>query len=247
MKIILSLIFSIWGLFAPESVVVDNSGGYFISNMGKLHVKDGNVLYQSKEKNEYILSLVDPRGLYLNGKDLWIVDFDRLIKYDLSSKTYKSYFATFPRYLNDVTMYEGKIYVTDTYGNSVYILENDKLNVVFNILRPNGITTDGKYLYVISFENPAVVYKCSKEGVVESFTLSDVKGGDGIFFADDLFFVSGYNSKNVVVYDKEWNKLLEKNGFSSPSDLYYKDGYLYVPDMKDGKIYVFQVKKEKSK
>lgn len=247
MKIILSLIFSIWGLFMPESIVIDNNGGYYISQMGELYKEDGNVLYQFEKESKYILSLVDPRGMYLDDEVLWIVDYDRLVMYDTKTGKYKNYFPLSPKYLNDVVKYKGKIYVTDTFANAVYVLKDDKLQIAFNILRPNGITTDGEYLYVISYESPATVYKCSENEIITSFKLTNVKGGDGIVFADDLFFVSGYNSKNVLVYDKNWNKIAEKSNFSSPSDLYYKDGILYVPDMKEGKIYAFKLTKENSK
>ncbi|ABR30702.1 hypothetical protein SU69_04295 [Thermosipho melanesiensis] len=244
MKIFLTLLFSIWGLFSPESVI-SNNGEYFITQMGKLYVKDGTIIHMTKDKTESLLKLVDPRGMYLEDNFLWVVDFDRVVRLDLETGKYKNFYANFPRYLNDIVKYKGSFYVTDTYGNTIYRINDEKkLEVVFNIKSPNGITTDGEYLYVISFTSPAVVYKCDENKVISSFTLKDVNGGDGIFFGDNLFFVSGYNSKNVVVYNDKWEKLFEKTGFSSPADLYYSKKTLYVPDMKEGKIYVFKVENE---
>ncbi|MBT1247105.1 MULTISPECIES: hypothetical protein [unclassified Thermosipho (in: thermotogales)] len=243
MKVILTFLFSIWGLFAPESIIVKN-GDYFISQMGKLYVEDGSVLYMSKEKNEILLKMVDPRGMLKEGKYLWIVDFDRLVRLDLSTGKYKNFFASSPKYLNDIVKYKEKYYVTDTYGNTVYKLNDEKLEVTYNLKRPNGITTDGEYLYIISFTSPAVVYKCDENKIIETYTLNEVKGGDGIVYVDNMFFISGYTSKNVVIYNSSWKKIGEKNGFSSPADIYYSDGNLYVPDMKEGKIYVFKVENE---
>jgi hypothetical protein len=246
MTVLLSILFSIWGLLGPESIALDGNGGYYISQMGELYISDGSMIFQNKEKNEEFFKLIDPKGILLEDNILWIAENDRLIKYDTSNSNFKNFTAEsgLAKYLNDIVRYKGNLYVTDTYADMVYIFKNDILEPVLTISRPNGITTDGEYLYIVSFTNPAVVYKSDGKNLLEVKTLKEINFGDGIVYdkENDIFFVSGFKSGNVVVY-KNWEKIGEYDKFTSPADIYYDSTTktLYVPDMKTGKIIALKV------
>ncbi|MDK2885895.1 MAG: hypothetical protein PWP54_453 [Thermosipho sp. (in: thermotogales)] len=246
MTVLLSILFTIWGLLGPESIALDGNGGYFISQMGELYEADGSMIFQNKDKTEEFFKLVDPKGILLEDNILWIAENDRLIMYDTSNSNFKNYTAEsgLAKYLNDIVRYKGDLYVTDTYADMVYIFKNEILEPVLTVSRPNGITTDGEYLYIISFTNPAVVYKSDGKKILETFTLQEINFGDGIVYdkENDIFFVSGFKSGNVLVY-KDWKKVGEFDKLTSPADIYYDSSakILYVPDMKTGKVIALKV------
>ncbi|QTA38408.1 hypothetical protein JYK00_02470 [Thermosipho ferrireducens] len=246
MKIVMSILFSIFGLFVPESIWVTQEG-YYISQMGKLYTADGSVLYQSRMGNYVIENLVDPRGIYVENETLWIADKDRLIEYSLKSHTYKIYTPVTgsAKYLNDVVKYNGEMYVSDTYGDTIYILRENELYPVLSIAYPNGLSTDGEYLYIVSFTDPASLFVSDGNKVVKKMVLKGISYGDGLAYdrKNDLFFVSGYESGNIGVFTRDGRFLYEFSGLGKPADLFFdeKNEILYVPDMENGKLTALKV------
>ncbi|MBO8160762.1 MAG: hypothetical protein H0Z24_03920 [Thermosipho sp. (in: Bacteria)] len=246
MSILLSVLFAIWGLVGPESIAIDSNGGYYISQMGTLYQVDGSIIYKNENKTEQFFVLEDPKGILLEDDILWIAENDRLIMYNIHTRDYKVFTAVsgLTKYLNDIVRYKGNLYVTDTYSDMLYVFKNDTLQPVLTLSRPNGITTDGKYMYIVSFTTPAILYKTDGKKILESIVLNEIDQGDGIVYDknNDVFFVAGYKSGNVIAY-KEWKKVGEYNKFTSPADIYYDSNnkILFVPDMKTGKVFALQV------
>ncbi|SHH52876.1 NHL repeat-containing protein [Thermosipho atlanticus] len=244
--VLLTIIFTIWGLLGPESIAIDNNGGFYISQMGKLYETDGSIIYQISDQTKKFFQITDPKGILLENNILWIAENDRLIMLNTLNSDYKTFTSVsgLAKYLNDIVRFNGTLYVTDTYSDMVYTLKSDMLQPVFTLSRPNGITTDGKYLYIVSFTNPAIVYKSDGKRILEKITLPDINLGDGISYdkENDIFFISGFGSGNVVAY-KNWKKVGEIDKFSGPSDIYYDSERktLYVPDLKSNKVYILKV------
>ncbi len=229
----------------PESVLPAGKIVY-VSDIGRFGIGDGAILTLKGDTVAY--GMVDPKGLaYYDGK-IYVADVNRIWEVSPSGKksvfVSPNGFALNARFLNDLAVYKGKLYVSDTYTNRVYeIGMHDKTpHKLFDIEKPNGICfcEDGTML-VITFTIPAMIYKFKNGKLIELYKNKKFKGGDGIVCTGDKVYASFYLSGQVVEFEKKGDKLVFvkvlKDGLKTPADIgLSKDGILYVPQLESGKI-----------
>ncbi|MEN8256785.1 MAG: hypothetical protein ABFS09_02880 [Thermodesulfobacteriota bacterium] len=178
----------------PESVVFDPVAKIlFVSNVnGPSMKKDGNGYLSKVALNGVVLDpkwltgLDAPKGMALQGNTLYVSDITSLAVVDLTSGLMKKYRAKGAKFLNDVTVdRKGRVYVSDLYTDSIYILEDNQIRLWLRDMRlasPNGLYVEDDALYVGSWG----VRKCGVETEmrghllkvdIDTKIISDVGGG----------------------------------------------------------------------
>jgi len=238
----------------PESVL-PAGGTIYVSDIGKFGAGDGAIL--TLKGDTVAKGLVDPKGLaYYNGK-IYAADVNRIWEIDeTGSKSIccsPKDFSLNARFLNDLAVHDGKLYVSDTYTNQVYEinLSKKKPKLLFKIPKPNGIcfAPDGK-MFVITFTIPARIYLYSHGKLKKLFEDKKFEGGDGIVCDGKHLYASFYLSGQVVEFNLKKDKIefvkVLKDGLKTPADIgFSQDGILYIPQLSIGKIIEINLKEEK--
>ncbi len=240
-NILLAFLFS---FVHPESVLpVD--GKIYVSDIGKFGTGDGAIL--TIEGDTVAKFLLDPKGLAFYKGRIFVTDVNRIWAIEKNGKKVefvpRSAFKPEARFLNDIAIHKGKIYVSDTYTNRVFEIDikKQKPRKIFDIEKPNGICFDNKgTMYIITFSIPAKIFRY-KDGKLEKvFEDPRFKGGDGLVFYKKKFYATFYISGQVVELKKTDNGLkltrIIKDGLKSPADLGVSKDVLYVPLLNEGKI-----------
>lgn len=149
------------GFNGPESVGRDPaSGRIFVSNFGKDPMaKDGDGFLSEISKDgavvklDWVTGLDGPKGIDFVGGKLYVADIDKLVEIDLASGQVTGRFeGEGAKFLNDVAAGpDGKVYVSDTFGNAVYVLEGGKLGLLVRddkLMGANGLMVEGGSLLV---------------------------------------------------------------------------------------------------
>lgn len=149
------------GFIGPESVGRDPATGrIFVSNFGKDPMaKDGDGFLSEITKDgavvkmDWVTGLDGPKGIDFVGGKLYVADIDQLVEIDMASGQVTNRFkADGAKFLNDVAAGpDGKVYVSDTFGNAVYVLDGGKLGLLVQddrLMGANGLMVDGGSLLV---------------------------------------------------------------------------------------------------
>ncbi len=133
--------FEVGGLATPDSFIVDEAtGSYYISNIKGRPLVRGNVGFITRldpsgdiEKLKFIeggrdgVTLHAPKGLLILGNTLYAADIDHVRGFDkqTGAPTVDIDLSTLKvKYLNDVAAGpDGKIFTSDTVGNTVYSID----------------------------------------------------------------------------------------------------------------------------
>lgn len=172
-------------------------------------------------------------------------------------------------FVNDIAVISTIVLVTVTNTGNIYGIDatdGDKpgpAQLMGNIPGANGIAVSGAHIYVASY-NPNGIP--TSENVIY---VADVIGGaptlvpmiegmpsgqyDGIAMSDDgktLYFSSWTGGEKgqggaIYSYDMVNGGAVKKLDFgvvlNAPADITYKDGYLFVPDLTQSKLYRFKL------
>lgn len=157
----LSLVWQAEGFKQPESVVFDSKRNqYYVSNINDgILEQDGNgsIGLIDRQGNvvaiDWITGLDSPKGLALKGCHLYVADVGSLVVINVdSAKIVARYYAAESILLNDVTISpRGKVFVSDTVGNTIYALSGSELKVWLHsdeLDSPNGLFATRHALYV---------------------------------------------------------------------------------------------------
>lgn len=153
-------VWSASGLAAPESVLYDPDRDiFYVANvMGDdPSAKDGNGYLSilapdgTMKVEKWVTGLDAPKGLFLDGDTLYLSDIDRLVAIDVAAGTVA---GTWPgegaMFLNDVTVADGQVFVSDMLADRIYALGEDGLSVWVEgpgLEHPNGLASvDGGLL-----------------------------------------------------------------------------------------------------
>lgn len=148
------------GFTGPESVAMDPaSGAIYVSNFGKDPMsKDGDGFISTikpdgtVDKLDWVTGLDAPKGMDVSGGKLYVTDIDQLVEIDTATgQVTNRYKAEGAQFLNDVAAgMDGKIYASDTFGMSVWVLADGALTMLAQdpmLMGANGLTVaDGKLL-----------------------------------------------------------------------------------------------------
>lgn len=253
------------GFKNPESVLVDNAGRVYVSEIGEFGKdEDGkiSVIEPDGKRKVFAQGMNDPKGLALVGDHVYVADKDRILKVSKDGQWMvladKQAFPVLPQFLNDLEPdFAGKyLYVSDSGDifnqggttGAIYrvTLATGKVDTVINhhqdarIKAPNGLWMDdtGETLIYVDYAS-GVLYKLDllNRHLIE--LASGFGGGDGIALGTgNKLYISDYTNGKVFSLDIEDNVTLEMEGFQHAADIgVTPDGKtLLIPDMKAGTV-----------
>lgn len=159
-------LWEIEGLRQPESALFDPSGVIYVSEVvGDMRGKDGEgaISKISPEgkvvQSNWVTGLNAPKGLGLSGGKLYAADIDELVEIDVASaKVVARHKAEGAVFLNDVaTDAAGRVYVSDTMTNTIWVLESGELKQWLKddaLKGPNGLSVEDDRMIVAAFGKP---------------------------------------------------------------------------------------------
>jgi hypothetical protein len=175
------------GFASPESVEWDAAAGlFYVSNMGADPMaKDGDGYINTLGTDGAILTdkwvtgLDAPKGMAIQGGKIFTADIDQLIEIDIASgQITNRYPAPGSVLLNDVIAApDGRIFVSDTFGNSVWVLEAGAMAIFAQdpmLMGANGLSLDGNSLIVANLGDVSQGFENIKPGYVVALDLTSM-------------------------------------------------------------------------
>jgi hypothetical protein len=243
----------------PESVLYDAGKNilYVACIDGKPDEKDGKG-YIAKvstagkiETLEWATGLDAPKGMGLYKNNLYVTDITRICVIDVTTgKVTAKIEIDGAQFLNDITIDKnGTVYASDSRGNKIYTLKNNKPDLYFETPEfkgVNGLLSIGEGLYVVDF-GTGINYKLSADKKLTKFSETS-QGADGIVsLGNDEYLVSSWHGEVHYVNSKgQSQKLLDtKDQKISAADLGYdpKTKTVYVPNFFSNTVTAYNVSK----
>jgi hypothetical protein len=173
------------GFDMPESVSWDAGAKvYYVSNIGgDPAAKDGNGFISrlnadgSVDSLKWVTGLDAPKGTEVVGDRLFVTDIDRLVEIDTKTgRIVGAYPAPGAKFLNDLAVAgDGRIFISDTFGNAIYVYEGGKIAEWLRDPRldgPNGLVVIGKSLIVAGLGDFSKGFDKLKPGTVKAVDLA---------------------------------------------------------------------------
>jgi sugar lactone lactonase YvrE len=241
-----------------ESVLHDDRRDVlYVSNInGAPDGKDGNGFISKVSMDgkvteaSWVKGMDAPKGMGLHDGKLYVTDIDRVHEIDTESgkitHTYPIEGATF---LNDIAVDNGKVYVSDSRGGSIYLIEDGKVSIFMsNLQGPNGLFSENGDLMVALWDAKTLnsVDASSKQITKRTEGLENPDGIEAI--GNNEYLVSSWNGM-VHYVDKDWNKTLvldtRADSLSSADIEYVKSkNLLLVPTFFKNTVMAYEVLKE---
>ncbi len=201
-----------------EAVLYDeNSSVIYVANVNNSPwEKDNNGFISTIDTNGNILEvkwiegLSGPKGMGLWGGNLYVNDIDRVVEIDITErKIVGSYAVEGEPALNDITVSpEGVIYVSGSASNSIYALQNGKLDTVVSDTfgRLNGLLCQPEGLYFLSSQKQQFGLYNFKDNTSKILT-EGIGHGDGVVVLDNNdFIVSSWKGEVFYIHSSDWRK-----------------------------------------
>ncbi len=236
-----------------ESVLFDEKSGIlYVSNIGGLdpQAKDGKgsiaMLDQSGKilNPSWIKGLNSPKGMGIPNGKLYVTDIDELIEIDLATaKILEKYPVAGAQFLNDVAIFQDKVYFTDMNTGKVHLLEAGKITTISEGNETiNGIAIDAEG--TIFGLDASGLKKWNKDGTT-SIINSNVTGGDGlVILGDGNFIASRWQGEIWFANDSTQTLLLDtKAAESNTADIGYipSEKLILVPTFFKNKVAAYKL------
>jgi hypothetical protein len=241
-----------------ESVIYDKTNDVlYVANInGVPDGKDGNGFISKlgldgKVTNaQWVKGMDAPKGMGIANGKLYVTDIDRVHEIDIAtgkiSKTYKVQGAKF---LNDITTdAAGKVYISDSGGGAISVIENGKLSKwIENLQGPNGLFAEGNEILTVLWDGKTlnVIDPTSKQLTVKT---DSIDNGDGIeAIGNGEYLVSSWNGM-VHHISADWKKTLvldTRADTVNAADIEYiqEKNLLLIPTFFKNKVVAYEVSK----
>lgn len=241
-----------------ESVLYDDKNEVlYVANInGAPDGKDGNgfiskLSLEGKVVAEKWAQGMDaPKGMGLSDGQLYVTDIDRVHVIDLESgKIANTIAVPDAKFLNDIAVAGGKVYVSDSRGGTIYVIQEGKVDTFLaNLQGPNGLYAETGELLVALWDAKTLstVDMTSKE--IQQRT-DGIENPDGIEAIDNNeYFVSSWNGL-VHHIDSDWKKTLildtRKDSVNAADIEYVKSrNLLLVPTFFKNTVVAYEVEKK---
>lgn len=188
-----------------------------------------------------------PTGLGIYNGKLYTTDIDKIIEVDIDSAVItQTYPIPEAQVLNDITIGpDGKIYCSDTEGNTIYALENGSVTkFVLNIESPNGLLSTEDEFAVVCW-NQKTFYQVDPVDKTLKVVTNRIRGMDGLeAVGNGDYLISSYYGK-VYYVTKEGEKTIildtSKEEISATDIDYIPElQMLLVPTMDANKVMAYR-------
>jgi sugar lactone lactonase YvrE len=180
---------------------------------------------------------------------LFVSDITRV--HEIDTKTGKithTYPAKGAVFLNDIAVDGNKVYISDSGGGSIYLIEDGKLSTWMSGLHnPNGLFIDGGKMVMALWDDKTLntVDLSSKEVTLRTDSIPNPDGVEAI--DNNEYLVSSWNG--IINYiDADWKKTIlldtQKDSVNSADIEYIKSKkLLLVPTFFKNKVMAYEVDK----
>lgn len=246
-------------LLTCESVIYDKANDVlYVANINGQDpsAKDGNgfiskvTLDGKVSEPSWVKGMDAPKGMGIFNGKLYVTDIDRVHEIDIATgKIAKTRPVTGAQFLNDITVDNaGKVYVSDTGGGTVYLIENGTVSKwLENIASPNGLLAENNQLLVLGFESKTLsaVDLVSKQVTQKT---DSIDNGDGIeAIGDGAYLASSWNGLvHYISPDFKRTLILDTSGDQvSAADIEYiaEKNLLLVPAFFKNKVVAYELSK----
>jgi hypothetical protein len=173
------------GFSSPESVEWDSGAKvFYVSNMGADPMaKDGDGYIGTLgadgviQTDKWVTGLDAPKGMAIVAGKLYAADINQLVEIDIATAAITNrYPAEGAVLLNDVIAApDGRIFVSDTFANSVWVLDGGKMAIFAQdpaLMGANGLTISGNSLIVANLGDVSQGFDKIKPGFVVAVDLT---------------------------------------------------------------------------
>jgi DNA-binding beta-propeller fold protein YncE len=241
-----------------ESVIYDKANEIlYVANInGAPDGKDGNgfiskvALDGKVSQVSWVKGMDAPKGMGIANGKLYVTDIDRVHEIDIASgKIVKTHLLQGAKFLNDIAVDgSGKVYVSDTGGGSISVIENGKVSKwIENLQGPNGLFVEGNEILTVLWEGKTLntIDPSTKQLTVKT---DSIENGDGIeAIGNAEYLVSSWNGM-VHHIGADWKKTLvldTRADSVSAADIEYiqEKNLLLVPTFFKNKVVAYELSK----
>jgi DNA-binding beta-propeller fold protein YncE len=241
-----------------ESVIYDKANDIlYVANInGAPDGKDGNGFISKVSLDgkvtqaEWVKGMDAPKGMGIANGKLYVTDIDRVHEIDIATgKIVKTHLAQGAKFLNDITVDgTGKVYVSDSGGGTISVIENGKLTKwIENLQGPNGVFAEGNEILTVLWEGKTfnTIDPSTKQLTVKT---DGIENGDGIeAIGNGEYLVSSWNGMiNHISADWKKTLVLDTRADSvNAADIEYiqEKNLLLVPTFFKNKVVAYDLSK----
>lgn len=200
-----------------ESVLYDEKADLlYVANInGAPDGKDGNgfiskVSLDGQVSDEkWATGLDAPKGMGLKDGKLYVADLTQVREIDTETgEITNNFVADGAQFLNDVVVHNNKVYISDSRGGSIYVIEDGNISAwMQNLDGPNGLFGDDGNLIVALWNAKSIstIDISSKEITLRTEGIENPDGIEAI--GNNEYLVSSWNGM-IHHIDSDWNKTL---------------------------------------
>lgn len=254
------------GFDQPESVVSDAEGTHLY--VSSIHGQPGEKNaqgYISKLSNDgqvierhWVNGLNAPKGMGIQGGQLFVTDIDRFLIIDLvSGEVLEQFSPPQAQFLNDVSVSDdGDVYVSDMMGNAIYRYDGQALTLWLEderLMHPNGVLADEDSLLVAGWGAPiAADFSTEEAGSLlrigfQDKALTQVAGGeqlgnlDGVARIGDQLLANDWMNGRLFRITADGQGTVAAELAPGVADIGAAGDVLYLPYMFDGEVRAVQL------
>jgi hypothetical protein len=262
------------GFAFPESVAYDPvEKMLYVGQFGsvlKPALKDGKGKISKVALNGKVLkdqflpgpgdALNKPKGIWIEENRLWVADIDEVWVFDIRSRRGKKLAPSNAKFLNDVTVINGSLFISDTAGTKIYkVMPADFLEssvmpevTIFSEglgFRPNGLFPgpEGSLVVVGNDDQGELhsIYVFDSGGEIKALS-GDLGSLDGVGrLSDGTLLVTDWKSKTLFGWSPDKGTKPLAKGFSGPADFCMisegKGMLAVVPDLVKGELRIMRI------
>ncbi len=188
------------GFSAPEGVARDDHYIYISNIAGEAAEKDGEGWISRLSHSGEVLDLkwVDgfngPKGMAIHDDHLYVADIDVVRVIDLATGTVTATLTVEDgKFLNDVTVWNGAVYVADSARQTILQIENNDVSVFLTnpqLGGVNGLLGNGDHLLASTMTSGSLL-KISPDGAITEIA-TGMPNADGIGLVEGGYLVSSW-------------------------------------------------------
>ena len=240
-----------------ESVLHDDKNDVlYVANInGKPDAKDGNGFISKVSLDgeviaeSWVKGMDAPKGMGLLDGMLYVSDINRVHEIDTKTgKITNSYTVKDATFLNDIAVGDGKIYVSDSRGGAIHVIDDGKVTAFLaNLQGPNGLFVENGDMVVALWDAKTLntIDISSKDIMLRT---EGIENPDGIEAIDNNeYLVSSWNGL-IHHIDNDWEKTLvldtRKDSLNAADIEYVKSkNLLLIPTFFKNKLMAYEVEK----
>lgn len=243
-------------LRTPEAVLYDKERAVvYVANINENPWgKDGNGFISKMDLKgnitnlHWVEGLSAPKGMGVVGNSLFVADIDEVVEIDINQGSILNrYVVEGTPTLNDITVHDGKVYISGSDSNKVFELKDGKVVVILegDFGRPNGLFAEADRLLMITSNSSQL--KSFDWATQQPTVLVDSLGhGDGIVPVGNGDYLASSWKGELFYITSDWKRiqLLDtREAAINAADIDYviSQNLLLVPTFFDNRVVAYEL------